>query len=139
MVYNCMYKKVVIAEESLWSDFLPRFLRISRARNKMYYKFLLFHLLSLVTHQCVNNASDYSLIIVCAKLKYEIFALPLNTAIHARAYDFQDMSQFYSPLFIVLIRVGELQVYEYIHLSHVFEVYESGLETSHNFGAKLRR
>ena len=61
MVYNCLYKKVVIAEESLWSDFLPRFLRISRARNKMYYKFLLFHLLSLVTHLCVNNASDYSL------------------------------------------------------------------------------
>lgn len=137
MAYNCLYKKVVIAEESLWSDFLPRLLRISRARNKMYYKFLLFHLLSFVTHLCV--ASDYSLIIVWAKLKYEIFALPLNTAIHARAYDFQDMSQFYFPLFIVLIRVGELQVYEYIRLSHVFEVYESGLETSHNFGAKLRR
>lgn len=137
MAYNFLYKKVVIAEESLWSNFLPRLLRISRARNKMYYKFLLFHLLSFVTHLCV--ASDYSLIIVCAKLKYEIFALPLNTAIHARAYDFQDMSQFYFPLFIVLIRVGELQVYEYIHLSHVFEVYVSGLETSHNFGAKLRR
>lgn len=137
MAYNCLYKKVVIAEESLWSDFLPRLLRISRTRNKMYYKFLLFHLLSFFTHLCV--ASDYSLIIVCAKLKYEIFALPLNTAIHARAYDFQDMPQFYFPLFIVLIKVGELQVYEYIHLSHVFEVYESGLETSHNFGAKLRR
>ena len=34
-------------------------------------------------HSCV--ASDYNLIIACAK--YEIFALPLNTAIHARAYD----------------------------------------------------
>ena len=67
---------------SLYSPFFfPDYYELERGMKCT--KIFFFPSCQFFRHSCV--ASDYNLIIACAK--YEIFALPFNTAIHARAYD----------------------------------------------------